>query len=446
MYPATGLYDDLLMLLARSEERRLDGTNPVKGRRGRIWMEPFWNASGVLLAGAFRILPAEATAKLHDMLFLALTGDSKTYPLESDCVSFRRAADLCAQARESTGSDAAIYCLTTHPPAYGELLYLTVEIMRHALAGLRRVRGKPCRPRLVIAMDYYALDMLKMYKEGAYAGFVGRYHLGFDRLVHLRPLLGRKVLGSRIGWPSTARRIFGTLGSGGEVAMVLGGGLPVTGRMFYCTREFVVRLYRERPEAAGPAVPPAKLGDGVLADAALSAPPAEIRERLLREAPGFAKFVDSGILGGALKKNIRRAMEAWVLSSLAGEAEFKEVEAGRPTAACREALAAVAKALGWKEAAARTVLADFEEEFKRETPYRERLFSLLARRVAGRGRPVVLLPLTHGKPGAVAMRYGEPVCLLDARENEVRVLRPGGEPEWTPLRRFCRDFVGRRYS
>ena len=35
MYTATGLYDDLLMLLARSEARRLEGTYPVKGGRGR---------------------------------------------------------------------------------------------------------------------------------------------------------------------------------------------------------------------------------------------------------------------------------------------------------------------------------------------------------------------------------------------------------------------------
>ncbi len=425
MYPATGLYDDLLMLLARSEERRLEGTNPVKRRGGRIWMEPFWNALGVLIAVAFRILPAEATAKLHDIVFLAVIGGKETYPLESDCVSFRQSADLCAQARESTGSDAAIYCLTSHPPACGELLYLTVEIMRHALAGLRRIRGEPCRPRLVIAMDYYALDMLKMYEEGAYAGFVGRYHLGFDRLVHLRPLLGRKVLGSRTGWPSTARRVFETLGSGGEVAMVLGGGIPVTSRMFYCTREFVGRLYRERPGAATPV---------------------QIRERLVQIAPDFGEFMGSGVLGGALKSNIRRAMEAWVLSGLTGESEFKEVGAGRPTEACREALAAVAKALGWEEPRARAAFVDFEEEFKRESPYRERLFSLLARRVVGRGRPVVVLPLTHGKVGAVAMRYGEPVCLLEARAGEVRVLRPGGEPEWILLRRFCRDFVAKRYS
>ena len=90
MYSATGRYDDLLMFLARSEERRMEGKNPVKVRSGRIWREPLWNALGVLGAGAVRLLPADVAAKFHDKVFLALIGSNKTYPMESDSLALEQ--------------------------------------------------------------------------------------------------------------------------------------------------------------------------------------------------------------------------------------------------------------------------------------------------------------------------------------------------------------------
>ncbi|MFH2204605.1 MAG: hypothetical protein ABIJ96_15935 [Elusimicrobiota bacterium] len=424
-YPPTGRYDDLLMILARAEERRIAGKIPVKRRLSRVWLEPWWNALGAAIAVAVHALPAAAAARLHDRLFLAALGGQRPHPFDDRSEHLGRAERLIAQAHRAAGRAPALLCLTSHPPAFGELMYLNVELVRHALWGLRRLRAEPCRPRLVIAMDYYALDMLALYEEGLYAGFTGRCHLGFDRLAHLRPAPGRALLRGT-AWTNVVRRILAALAAGGEVGMVLGGGVPGTSRVFYCAREFVGRLYRERPTTE---------------------PSGRIRERLCAAAADFKRFIGSGEIGAPAMRNIRRAMEGWVLSCLVRDGGLDEVDAGRVPPVALEALAACAGALGWRGEEAARRRADFIASFARETPSRERFFSVLARRVAASGTPVLILPLTYGRPDAIAMRFGEPVCILGARREAAgwSVELAGKEPRRLPLRSFCRDFVARHY-
>jgi len=38
------------------------------------------------------------------------------------------------------------------------MAHLNFELVRHATLALRAARGRPCRPRLVVAIDPFALD------------------------------------------------------------------------------------------------------------------------------------------------------------------------------------------------------------------------------------------------------------------------------------------------
>ena len=423
LYPPTGRYDDLLMLLARSEERRLCGRIPVKSPASRLFLEPLFNLLGLSVAAALRMMPHNTAARVQDGVFRGLIGKNPTCPFDADSENLKRTRELMGEAEKISGNSPALFCLTSHPPAFGELLYLNVELMRHALRVLRELRGKTGRPRLVIGMDYFALDMLALYEEGAYAGFTGSYHLGFDRLSHLRRGLGGALLGAT-AWPNVAKRLLERFLNGGDIGMVLGGGVPETSRLFYCAREFVGRLYKERPDRVSPE---------------------EIRRRLCEACEDFKKFLSEDV-GGLLRNKILRSVQAWVISALIGDDGAQDAQRGTVGLKGREALQACIRSLGYEGAAADSVYEEFEREFARENPYRERLFALLARRVAARGRPIVILPLTYGRPGAVRMRFGAPVSLMGtAGAGALKIKRPGEAPEEVATRTFCREFVTREY-
>jgi hypothetical protein len=357
-------------------------------------------------------------------MFRGIVGKNPTCPFDENSQYLNEAEDLIKEVERSSGVSPSLFCLTSHPPAAGELQYLNVELVRHALWVLRKLRGGKGRGRLVIGMDYFALDMLALYEEAAYAGFTGTYHLGFDRLSHLRVGLGRLMLrGAK--WPNMAGRLLSCFCSGGEVAMVLAGGVPETGRLFFCAREFLGRLYRGRPTGAAPR---------------------EIRQKLMETSQSFQEFIASKELGGAASKSIRRAMEAWVINQLIDGDQVADVEVGRVNAAGRKAIEACFDALGYQGEEAERAFQDFSEEFSRATPYRERFFDILARRVVGRGRPVVILPLTHGSEENIHMKFGAPVCLLNAKNGRLGIQRPGMPAEDVDVKSFFRDFVSREYQ
>ena len=53
----------------------------------------------------------------------------------------------------------------------GDLAHLNIELARRSMLDLRKVRGRPCRPRMVVAVDPFALDTLSLLEEGFYAGY-----------------------------------------------------------------------------------------------------------------------------------------------------------------------------------------------------------------------------------------------------------------------------------
>lgn len=427
MEQRTGRYEDLMLLLSRAEHRRPGREVLSKSRLARTLFEPWFNLCGAGVAAVARIAPADWANAGADKVFRSISGENPTFDFEADAENLGAARRLAGEVEKACGRPPAVFCLTSHPPATKALLYLTVEMMRHALAAMRSVRGRACRPRVVIAMDYFALDMLKFYEEGAYAGYTGRYLLGFDRLRSLRSPLSRCILNGT-GWERIIWRICSGLSRGGEIGLVLGGGIPSTSRAYYCMPEFLGRLYVECPGRA---------------------PVEEIRARLEKLAPGYRAFKDSGEVGPGLHRNIRRSMESWVLWELTRDGGLERVDAGKTTKEGRQALRDCASAIGWSGREFAAAFSGFQREFQRETPYRERLLRIVISRVVARGRPVLLLPLTYGSPENVRMEYGEPVCLTGGRAGRegaaVRIRTLGAGEKESPLREFCRDYVAARY-
>ncbi|MBI5245883.1 MAG: hypothetical protein HY923_01780 [Elusimicrobia bacterium] len=383
--PRTGTAQDLMRVITKSYENRLaaDGTVlPEKPEYQRRWLEPATRAIGMTLAVIFEVLPADWVVGLHNKLFLHLSA-GRSYPFNPASPAVRGAAALAARLESESGKAPALLAAISHPPVMGDLAHLNFELVRHSMLALREVRGRPCRPRLVVAIDPFALDTISVAEEGLYAGFMGSFHLGLDRLALGRGHLG-PLMSPHTRWDRMPLRLFRTLSEGREVGMVLSGGVPATGRVLYGVREWAGRA-RALGSLEG-----------------------------LRDDASFKRFEETAPPSLHLPKGAGRLLEAWLMTAAAGLLPGETAES-----AARAALAA----LRVPETARATLLAELARDLARETPSRKRLFRLLAGRVARR-RPLVLLPIVHGtSPLGVVEREVWGVTWLSA--GRVRVARAG---------------------
>lgn len=402
-----GRAEDLFALFAR-REYAVVGHPPAKSRLARALLEPAFQAFGRAIALAGELLPDALSLKAQDALYRAIQGGGpgSDQPFDPAQPALARAASLIKEAERRGGRRPAVVCLLAHAPVEKEWLHLNPLMFRHALKGLAAVRGQPCRPRLVNAVDAFALDMLDSVGEGAYAGYMSRAHLGFLRVSAARPGPGR-LLTAGAGPEGITRRLLAVVSRGGELVMVLAGGVPATARAFYALREGVGRLCRESPERGSPRA---------------------VLERLAAAAPSFAAFRAQGEVGGL--KSAWRLLEAWVLSLAWTRDGRAALAAGRLDAPAAAALVAVAAALRVGPEASAAARRELEAELRRETPFRGRFLSLLERRVVARGRPLLLLPLVWGRLDAVRVAFGEPFLL---------------EPGAPPPAGWAREFVESRF-
>lgn len=346
-----------MTIVARACERRIAREGqvlPNKTAGQRALLEAPFNVVGAAVRTLMHVLPSDVVLKFHDKLFSGLA-EGKNYPFDPASPAILEAKRLA----EELGGDAAIVALISHPPVYGDMAHMNFELVRHAMLAMRQARGRPCRPRLVAAVDLFALDTIAIPVEGIYAGYMGLYHLGLDRLAISRGWAS-SMLVSPTAWHKMVHRLIGRLDAGGEVGMVLAGGVPQTTRVLYAAREWAQARRKE---------------------SALRSRPAEILRRL-RQDEAYRKFEAEGPCGEGLRKSAARMMEAWLMSAVA-EGEGRLSQEGRAVvAACLKALDVSAD------------LAELERELARETPYRRRFFRVLAGRVRPR-RPVVFIPVAH---------------------------------------------------
>lgn len=366
--PRTGTAQDLLRVVTRAYELELDRKGvalPRKSEASRRWIEPLFRGLGIAAAKVLEAVPADWTVAFHDRLFKALAAP-RSYAFDPANPHIAGARSLAAGLEKRTGRSPALLALISHPPVMGELAHLNFELVRHATLALRGARGRPCRPRLVVAIDPFALDTTSIAEEGLYAGFMGTFHLGIDRLA-----LGRGHPGPALtplaAWAAMPMRLLHSLSEGGEIGLVPAGGVPSTSRVLYGVRDWA-RAARARSP--------------------LRSKPAEV-EKALRADPSFSRFERAAAAASPAAPAAGRPwrlIDAWLMMAAAGLLPDENAEAAAVAIlACLQAPAAERPAL----------LAELARDLSRETPRRLRLFRLLAGRVARR-RPLVMIPVVHG--------------------------------------------------
>ncbi|MFA6318721.1 MAG: hypothetical protein WC943_15035 [Elusimicrobiota bacterium] len=384
--PSTGTAEDLTGILIEADERRVlrDGLPvPVKSAWRRAALEAPLNLVGRGLSLAMTALPASWAFVLQEAGLRALVNEGGR-PFEPSA-ELDAARALIERTEEETGRPAALLVLISHGPVHGELAYLNIELVRHAQWALRRLRPA-CRPRLVIAVDPFALDTVSVTEEALYAGFMGHYHLGIDRAALSRSRRSAWLL-QATAWHRMPFRLLEGLSGGREFVMALAGGVPSTTRGRYAVREWLARQRAGSPLARDPSVVLARL----------------------RAVPAYREF-ERLRPGWLHPRSVWRCMEAWLMACV----EEPCLSGGGPSSAetgvlvspARDACRACLEALLLPGDAAAAALAALEEEFQRETPFRARLFKLVASRVLARGRPVVFLPLVHRTGDGVRLEFG----------------------------------------
>jgi hypothetical protein len=429
----TGTAQDLTHIATLAGERaaaREGEALPAKASRARAFLEPPCNLGGRLIGALFELLPADLVLSIHDRIHRELAG-GRVYAFDAAAPALARAAAEAEALEAETGTAPALFALVSHPPVLGELGHLNFELVRHSIRALRAVRGRPCRPRLVGAVDPFALDTVGLAAEGFYAGIAGRYHLGLDRLSFSRGRLSSRIVGEA-AWPSLAWRLLRRLRAGGEVLMALAGGTPATARMLYTARGWIAAQRRASP---------------------LRGRPAEVLRRLRADA-GFRRFESEGPLGTSLRRSAWRMLEAWVVSAAAGHPWGEPrsgpcaAEAGGLEPEVRADFGSALEALDLAPEQRSRAWAALEEEWPRQTPWRRRLFRFLAARVLGRGRPLLFVPVVHrgGERPGVAVREAWSWRALAGGRIRGRVLGEAARDWDGTADAFAEDFGRENYA
>ncbi len=411
-------------VVMRAQERRKEFDGPVpwgKNHPLRPWIEPPLIMAGAAIGKAVSLLPSEWSLKVHDGFFRALSG-RRNLPFDERSPAMESARGLLSRLDGDRGR-CPILALTSHPNPRGEEAALNFEMMHVAMHALQSLRGPGARPRLVVAIDPFALDTVGLHMEGLYAGaMIGYRHLVLDRMHHSRGAASRLLL-SGAAWPSAAERLLGELRAGGEIVMVLAGGVPTTARLLYAVREWVWWARLASPRRSEPA---------------------RIRGELqnIPEFAGLDRERFERPLGG---RSLWRQMEMRLLSIFGGlegrgTPESCLADTGRVCAAERRLLDRFLDALGFGTTSRLEAIGSLEAEAARETPFRTRFFRLLARRLLPHG-PLLFLPLRHRAGVSMRIDVGEPWAWEGPADGGIAALEPGTPPR--PWRGSADEFARR---
>ena len=418
-YPSTrtGTAQDLFRVVTRACELELERNGtilPSKTEFQRRWVEPVFRGAGIALAKFVETWPADWAVAFHERIWTALAAP-RSYPFDPASPFLARARSLAARLERDSGAEPALLALLSHPPVMGDLAHLNYELFRHATLALRAVRGRLCRPRMVAAIDPFGLDGSSIVVEGLYAGSMGAYHIGLDRLA-----LGRAHPGPRMSpqasWTAMPHRLFRALAGGAEIGLVLSGGVPATARTLYGVREWIRGARRRSPARSHPA----EVARLLKADASFTR-----FERALAAMPAAERI--------HVPPGTWRKIDAWLMCAAADLLPGETVEA---------AAAAALRCLGVPEAERPDLLANLALNLARETPQRRRLFQVLCGRVARR-RPLLIVPVTHGT-APLGVSSGEAWSLEHLASGRIRARR-GDAPDApivTTPESFADRFVG----
>ncbi len=280
---------------------------------------------------------------------------------------------LAEELKRKNGQWPALLVVLSHPETVGPLEWLRFEVMRQALvvADAFVEARRPGRlfhqhPQCLLAIDPFALDTVSAAVGGFYGAWMNQIYLAYDRQPSTQSWSQRRLFlrgtdFSHIGW-----KLLRLLKTNVPVLLALGGGLPYNARLLYCAREWVQRL---QPKTWRVSKRAAQL---------------ELMEILMNHTAGVWP-AERGEIPHEAQHEIRAALSRWGLESQGIEAVMEELR----------------------------------EEFQLPVPYRARLLRVLQARLAARGKPLILVPVSHrDQPPHVMIR--SPLTL----ESETRDFRP----------------------
>lgn len=259
----------------------------------------------------------------------------------------------------------AVLIVTSHPENTPQESHLLGEMILQALRISEKISpGR--RFQLVQAVDDFALDMLPLPVKGLYQGVMSQSHLAMDRMPGAKTPSVQKLLWG-VHYSRTIFKILKALRNGETVCLALPGGVIHNSRALYVIREFARKIYREIPDHH-------KAGECRR----------EFEISLIRL---LSRGQDCAALTGILNPAQNYALSA----HLEDRGISKEIIAD--------------------------LTADLKEELAFLTPYRERFFRVIIARLGSRGRPLLILPISHrNKMGQTGIFAGEPWRVNEPRE------------------------------
>ncbi len=391
-----------LIIKADAIRRRAMGMAPARYKpHQRRWIEPWFNVLGMLFGRAQGLVPWRWRRRLDLWMCRKMAGHAPEENPELE----PRIAETVALARwlqRETSAWPATLVLTSHPETMGSLQWLRFELLRQGLQVADAVvdaRLKPIEeisetrpnkrdgnirrpilssrfsaltsrhPQCFLAIDPYALDTVTPSVGGFYAAWMHHVYMAWDRQPSTQSWIQKSILLRDSGYARVIWRLIDRLKRDIPVLMMLPGGLPHNARMLYGAREFVHRLPVSRW--------------------LFSKRDAEKRiMEILMEPVDGVRPAEGGDLPPPTEKALRQFLASCNLTAAQVNQAFEE----------------------------------FKIEFSLTVPYRARFFNVLNRRLVARGKPLILVAMTHG---AVSphIRVAEPWGLFRSANGTLCVRR-----------------------
>ncbi len=316
--------------------------------RERLLIEPFFNVLGLVWGELMYFMPWSLRKPYVQWVMSQMSHHApEDNPHLTERIS--QTVQLAHELKTKTGQWPALLVLTSHPDTEGPLEWLRFELLRQGVqvadayteARWPNAVFRP-HPKCFLAIDPFALDTVSTSVGGFYSGWMHRIYLAWDRQPSTQSWIQKQILLRGTGYAKILWRLLACLKADVPVLMVLSGGLPYNARLLYATREFVHHL---KPDRWRVTKRTAQI---------------ELME-ILMKPDGNVWPADKGELTPHITPRVREALERWGIP----------VE---KISACMD---------------------EFTEEFKLSVPSRARLFRILAKRVVERGKPLILVAVSH---------------------------------------------------
>lgn len=366
----------------------------LRSRWGWRWLvEPLLNGFGRAMGWGVRAGGLPTVETFHAWVFARLTHRPPQALNPASHRAMTAAAQLARRLHVEGTAQPCLLILTSHPRALDPPGHLLYELYRQAFALNRRlgeVLSARSYPRIVLAVDSFALEGVPPITAAVYAGLVHSLHICLDRQPSQQSWWQR-VWGLRGGeaWSAGFRLLHRVQQLGGAAALAWGGAEPQNARLLYTAREFINRIGRQ-----------------------YHLPPKRRQALLIRTVTLLVgQASDQGNLSAAQQHMFQTLLQ----------------EEGIP----------VSQVVRLADA--------FSQEFQRATPYRERLMDTVVARLLHRNRTVLLIPVRHQRVDGT-VQVAAPSGLQESLGSGIRRFwaDPGGtiHTEAIPdLGTFTREFI-----